>query len=82
MDKRRITTLGKHLANRAALEGMLLRGRGAVAQVGSALAYRGISLQSAYCGAKLAAQGSPSPSRASCCTRAARSPSRWCTYRQ
>ena len=27
MDKRRITTLGKYLANRAALEGMLRRGR-------------------------------------------------------
>jgi hypothetical protein len=36
---------------------MLPRDRGAVVQVGSALAYRGIPLQSAYCGAKHAVQG-------------------------
>ena len=33
------------------------RDSGAVVQVGSALAYRGILLQSAYCGAKHAIQG-------------------------
>ncbi|MCA1722242.1 MAG: SDR family NAD(P)-dependent oxidoreductase [Actinobacteria bacterium] len=33
------------------------RNRGAIVQVGSALAYRGIPLQSAYCGAKHAIQG-------------------------
>ena len=33
------------------------RDRGAIVQVGSALAYRGIPLQSAYCGAKHAIQG-------------------------
>src|SRR5690349_5198477 len=33
------------------------RNRGFVVQVGSALAYRGIPLQSAYCGAKHAVQG-------------------------
>jgi hypothetical protein len=36
---------------------MLPRDRGTVVQVGSALAYRGIPLQSAYCGAKHAIQG-------------------------
>ncbi len=36
---------------------MRLRDRGAIIQVGSALAYRGIPLQSAYCGAKHAVQG-------------------------
>jgi hypothetical protein len=36
---------------------MLPRNRGAIVQVGSALAYRGIPLQSAYCGAKHAIQG-------------------------
>src|SRR5205085_12379713 len=33
------------------------RNRGTIVQVGSALAYRGIPLQSAYCGAKHAMQG-------------------------
>jgi hypothetical protein len=42
---------------RAALRRMLPRGRGTIVQVGSALAYRGIPLQSAYCGAKHAIQG-------------------------
>jgi hypothetical protein len=36
---------------------MLPRNRGVIVQVGSALAYRGIPLQSAYCGAKHAIQG-------------------------
>src|SRR5437879_10736325 len=36
---------------------MLPRDRGAIVQVGSALAYRGIPLQSAYCGAKHAIKG-------------------------
>jgi hypothetical protein len=41
----------------AALKRMLPRDRGAIVQVGSALAYRGIPLQAAYCGAKHAIQG-------------------------
>jgi NAD(P)-dependent dehydrogenase (short-subunit alcohol dehydrogenase family) len=41
----------------AALERMLPRDRGTIVQVGSALAYRGIPLQSAYCGSKHAIQG-------------------------
>jgi len=36
---------------------MLARDRGVIVEVGSALAYRGIPLQSAYCGAKHAIQG-------------------------
>jgi hypothetical protein len=36
---------------------MLPRDRGRIIQIGSALAYRGIPLQSAYCGAKHAIQG-------------------------
>ena len=36
---------------------MLPRDRGVIVQVGSALAYRGIPLQAAYCGAKHAIQG-------------------------
>src|SRR4051794_23585770 len=42
---------------RAALARMLPRDRGTVVQVGSTLAYRGIPLQSAYCGSKHAIQG-------------------------
>jgi NAD(P)-dependent dehydrogenase (short-subunit alcohol dehydrogenase family) len=41
----------------AALRRMKPRDRGAIVQVGSALAYRGIPLQSAYCAAKHAVQG-------------------------
>src|SRR6201989_1208087 len=36
---------------------MLPRDRGTIVQVGSALAYRGIPLQSAFCGGKHAIQG-------------------------
>jgi len=42
---------------RAALKRMLPRDRGSIVQVGSTLAYRGIPLQSAYCGSKHAIQG-------------------------
>ena len=42
---------------RAALKRMVPREAGVVVQVGSSLAYRGIPLQSAYCGAKHAIQG-------------------------
>jgi len=45
------------LGNAAALRRMKPRDRGAIVQVGSALAYRGIPLQSAYCAAKHAMQG-------------------------
>jgi len=41
----------------AALRRMRARGAGTIVQVGSALAYRGIPLQSPYCGAKHAIQG-------------------------
>jgi NAD(P)-dependent dehydrogenase (short-subunit alcohol dehydrogenase family) len=52
-----VTYLGYVYGTRAALDRMRLRNRGAIVQVGSALAYRGIPLQSAYCGAKHAIQG-------------------------
>ncbi|MBY8345963.1 MULTISPECIES: SDR family oxidoreductase [Streptomyces] len=57
---RRVTEvayLGYVFGTRAALHHMLPRDRGTIVQVGSALAYRGIPLQSAYCGAKHAIQG-------------------------
>jgi hypothetical protein len=41
----------------AALRHMRPRNRGTIVQVGSALAYRAIPLQSAYCGAKFAIRG-------------------------
>ena len=52
-----VSYLGYVYATRAALDRMLPRDRGVVVQVGSALAYRGIPLQSAYCGAKHAIAG-------------------------
>ncbi|MBT2387762.1 SDR family oxidoreductase [Streptomyces sp. ISL-11] len=52
-----VTYLGYVYGTLAALRRMLPRDRGTVVQVGSALAYRGIPLQSAYCGAKHAIQG-------------------------
>jgi len=53
----RVTYLGQVNGTRAALKRMLPRDRGKVILVGSALAYRGIPLQSAYCGSKHAIQG-------------------------
>ncbi|WP_229071504.1 SDR family oxidoreductase [Actinoplanes sp. DH11] len=52
-----VTYLGYVYGTRAALSRMIPRDRGVVVQIGSALAYRGIPLQSAYCGAKHAIQG-------------------------
>jgi NAD(P)-dependent dehydrogenase (short-subunit alcohol dehydrogenase family) len=52
-----VSYLGYVYGTRAALDVMRPRGRGTIVQVGSALAYRGIPLQSAYCGAKHAIQG-------------------------
>ena len=52
-----VTYLGVVHGTLAALKHMLPRDRGTIVQVGSALAYRGIPLQSAYCGAKHAIQG-------------------------
>ncbi len=52
-----VTYLGYVHGSLAALKRMLPRNRGIIVQVGSALAYRGIPLQSAYCAAKHAIQG-------------------------
>jgi len=49
--------LGTVYGTKAALKRMLPRDSGTVVQVGSALAYRAIPLQSAYCGAKHAIRG-------------------------
>jgi NAD(P)-dependent dehydrogenase (short-subunit alcohol dehydrogenase family) len=52
-----VTYLGSVYGTMAALKRMHPRNRGVVVQVGSALAYRSIPLQSAYCGAKHAIHG-------------------------
>lgn len=52
-----VTYLGSVWGTRAALKRMRSRDAGTIVQVGSALAYRGIPLQSPYCGAKHALQG-------------------------
>lgn len=52
-----VTYLGTVYGTMAALKRMLPRDRGIIIQVGSALAYRAIPLQAAYCGAKHAVQG-------------------------
>ena len=52
-----VTYLGQVYGTMAALRHMLPRDRGTIIQVGSALAYRAIPLQSAYCGAKFAIRG-------------------------
>lgn len=52
-----VSYLGYVYGTMAALELMRPSDRGTIVQVGSALAYRGIPLQTAYCGAKHAIQG-------------------------
>jgi NAD(P)-dependent dehydrogenase (short-subunit alcohol dehydrogenase family) len=52
-----VTYLGQVYGTMAALKRMRRRDRGTIVQVGSALSYRAIPLQSAYCGAKFAARG-------------------------
>jgi NAD(P)-dependent dehydrogenase (short-subunit alcohol dehydrogenase family) len=59
-DYRRVTDVTYHgfvWGTMAALKRMRARNRGTIVQVGSALAYRSIPLQSAYCGAKHAILG-------------------------
>jgi NAD(P)-dependent dehydrogenase (short-subunit alcohol dehydrogenase family) len=52
-----VSYLGYVYGTMTALRRMKSRDRGTIVQVGSALAYRGIPLQTAYCGAKHAIQG-------------------------
>src|SRR5690606_22102438 len=57
---RRVTEvnyLGYVYGTQSALRRMLLRDRGTIVQVGSALAYRAIPLQAAYCASKCAIRG-------------------------
>jgi len=52
-----VTYLGQVYGTKVALQRMTPRNKGSIVFVGSALAYRGIPLQSAYCGAKHGIQG-------------------------
>jgi NAD(P)-dependent dehydrogenase (short-subunit alcohol dehydrogenase family) len=52
-----VTYFGQVNGTRVALELLRPRDRGVIVNVGSALAFRGIPLQSAYCGAKHAVKG-------------------------
>jgi short-subunit dehydrogenase len=53
----RVTYLGQVHGMMAALSRMRTRNRGTIVNVGSALAYRSVPLQSVYCGAKAAIRG-------------------------
>jgi short-subunit dehydrogenase len=52
-----VTYLGTVYGTMVALERMTARDRGKIVQVGSALSYRAIPLQAAYCGAKFGIRG-------------------------
>ena len=52
-----VTYLGTVYGTMVALKRMTARDRGKIVQVGSALAYRAIPLQAAYCGSKFAIRG-------------------------
>lgn len=52
-----VSYLGMVWGTRAALQRMMPRDRGSIVQVCSAMSYRGIPLQSPYCGAKHACKG-------------------------
>ena len=73
-----VTYLGTVYGTMAALRRMTERDRGMIVQVGSALSYRSIPLQAAYCGAKFGIRGLHrlDSHRAACTTRAACT-SRW-----
>lgn len=53
----RVTYLGQVHGMMAAMRRMRMRNRGTIVNVGSALAYRSVPLQSIYCGAKAAIRG-------------------------
>lgn len=53
----RVTYLGQVHGTMAALKRMAARNRGTIVNVGSALGYRSVPLQSIYCGAKFAIRG-------------------------
>ena len=66
-----VTYLGQVHGTLAALRRMLPRDAGTIVQVGSALAYRAISLQASYCAAKHAVKGFTESLRVELSTREA-----------
>jgi NADP-dependent 3-hydroxy acid dehydrogenase YdfG len=76
-----VTYLGYVWGTMAALKRMRPRNRGSIVQVGSALAYRAIPLQAAYCGRSTRSAALPNRFVASCCTTGAGCGSRWWSCR-
>jgi NADP-dependent 3-hydroxy acid dehydrogenase YdfG len=77
-----VTYLGYVYGTLAALKRMLPRDRGTIVHVGSALAYRSIPLQAAYCAAKHAVLGSSLRCGLNCFTIAAVCAPQWCRCRR
>ena len=77
-----VTYHGYVNGTRSALARMLPRDQGVIVQVGSALAYRGIPAQSAYCGAKHAIVGFTESVRCELLHAAPRSASGWSSCRR
>jgi NADP-dependent 3-hydroxy acid dehydrogenase YdfG len=77
-----VTYLGAVYGTMSALKRMTVRDHGIVVQVGSALAYRAIPLQSAYCGAKFAIRGFTDSVRTELMHDRSTSGSRWCNCRR
>ena len=76
-----VTYLGMVWGTRAALKRMVERDRGSIVQVCSAMSYRGIPLQSPYCGAKHACKGFTESSSPSSFTASRRCACRWSSCR-
>jgi NAD(P)-dependent dehydrogenase (short-subunit alcohol dehydrogenase family) len=77
-----VTYLGYVYGSLAALKRMLPRDRGTIVHVGSALAYRSIPLQAAYCASKHAVLGFFASCAPNCCTITATCTPRWCRCRR
>ena len=77
-----VTYLGYVHGTLAALRRMRPRDEGTIVQIGSALAYRSIPLQSAYCAAKAAVRGFTDSLRTSSSTMAALFGSACCSFQQ
>jgi NADP-dependent 3-hydroxy acid dehydrogenase YdfG len=77
-----VTYLGYVYGTLAALKRMLPRDRGTIVHVGSALAYRSIPLQAAYCAAKHAVLGFHASLRTESLHDHSNSIPRWCRCRR
>ncbi|MGE5289831.1 MAG: SDR family NAD(P)-dependent oxidoreductase [Micromonosporaceae bacterium] len=75
------TYYGQVHGTQAALRHMRPRNRGVIVNVGSAMAYRGIPLQAAYCGAKHAVKGFTESMMTELAHEKAGSSCVWCNFR-